>query len=83
MSQLELDRELTRYPALIASELQHTLHSDFVSCVVNVCPRTCNRTADALAAYGCRRPSGLQSTWDFVPRIAEGSVTSEFAESDE
>lgn len=59
------------------------MNSDFVSCVVNVCPHTCNRTADALAAYGCSRPSGLQSTWDFVPQFVEGLVTSEFAESDE
>jgi len=43
----------------------------------------CNKVADALAAYGCRVLSDEQVTWDDVPLIVEGLVTSDCAAANE
>jgi hypothetical protein len=54
---------------------------EFAEAKVEVCPRICNRVADALAAYGCKYPSDDSVTWESVPHFIEGLVTSELAES--
>jgi hypothetical protein len=45
----------------VITEIRLLLMSEFVSYGVNVCPRLCNKVADALVS------SGTQSTWDDVP----------------
>ena len=41
----------------IITELRLLLMSEFVQFRVEVCPRLCNKVADALAAFGCKCPS--------------------------
>lgn len=45
----------------LVAELQ-ALVFKFVNCCVVVCPRTCNKAADILAAFGRSLSSGLQTT---------------------
>ena len=51
--------------------------SEFVEARVQVCPRLCNKVADALAAFGCNCPSDDQITWGDVPCFIENLVTSD------
>jgi ribonuclease HI len=67
----------------VITELRLILLYEFVEAKVEVCPRICNRVADALAAYGCKYPSDDSVTWESVPHFVEGLVTSELAESNE
>jgi hypothetical protein len=57
--------------------------SEFISFSICVCPRNCNKSADAIAAYGCRVSSDDQVTWDDVPRFVEGLVATDLAEPNE
>ena len=47
----------------VITELRLLLMSEFVEARVQVCPRLCNKVADALAAFGCNCPSDDQITW--------------------
>ena len=63
----------------IITELRLLLMSEFVQFRVEVCPRLCNKVADALAAFGCNCPSDDQITWGDVPCFVENLVTSDLA----
>ena len=47
----------------VITELRLLLMSEFVQFRMEVCPRSCNKVADALAAFGCKYPSDDQITW--------------------
>ena len=49
------------------TELRLLLMTEFVSSKISVCSRSCNKVADAIAAFGCRGASDVPITWDFVP----------------
>lgn len=55
----------------IITELKLLPFSEFASWSVCVCPHSCNKTADAIAAYGCRSSSGFRVLWDVVPQFIE------------
>ena len=59
----------------ITTELRLFLMTEFVSSKISVSSRSCNKVADAIAAFGC--------TWDFVLQYVEDLVTSELAVSNE
>ena len=63
--------------------LRLLLMSEFVEARVQVCPRLCNKVADALAAFGCNCPSDDQITWGDVPCSVKNLGTSDLAESNE
>jgi len=67
----------------IVTELRLLRMSEFVDARVQICPRSCNKVADALAAFGCKYPSDDLITWETVPRFVEELVTSDLAESNE
>jgi hypothetical protein len=67
----------------VITELRCILLYDFAEAKFEVCPRICNRVADALAAYGCKNPSDDSVTWESVPHFVEDLVTSDLAESNE
>jgi ribonuclease HI len=67
----------------VITVLRLILLSEFVEAKVEVCPRICNRVADALAAYGCKYPSGDLVTWESIPHFVEGLVTIDLAKSNE
>ena len=67
----------------VVTELRLLVMSEFVEARVQVCPRLCNKVADALAAFGCNCPSDDQITWGDVPRFVENLVTSDLAEFNE
>jgi hypothetical protein len=37
---------------VLIRRIREFVHADFISCIVSVCPRTCNRVADGLGAHG-------------------------------
>jgi ribonuclease HI len=80
-----IDGEEYRLSALgrIVTEIKHLLFSEFQSWSVIVCPRSCNKTADAIAAYGCKSATGSRVVWDVMPQFIEALVISDLAESDE
>lgn len=55
--------------------------SEFANCRIMVCPRSCNKVADAIAAFGCNLSGGVPTTWDLVPPFVEEMVTNNCAES--
>ena len=57
---------LSPFGGLVA-ELQNILFLEFTNRRVLVCPRSCNKAADAIAAFGCNLSGGVQTTWDVVP----------------
>ena len=59
----------------ITTEFRLLLMTEFAYSKVCVRPRSCNKVADAIAAFGC--------TWDFVLQYVEDLVTSELAVSNE
>ena len=67
----------------VITELRLLLMSEFVEARVQVCPRLCNKVADALATFGCNCPSDAQITWGDVPRFVENLVTNDWTESNE
>ena len=67
----------------IVTEIKHLLISEFQSRSVSVCPRSCNKTADAIAAYGCKSATGSRVVWDAMPKFIEALVISDLAKSDE
>jgi len=67
----------------ITTELRLLLMTEFAYSKVYVCPRSCNKGADAIAAYVCKCSSDMSITWDDVPHFLEDLVTSDSAESDE
>lgn len=67
----------------VITELRSLLISEFVSFRLELCPRSCNKVADAIAVFGCKIPSDDPITWGDVPRFVEGLVTSDLAVSNE
>jgi hypothetical protein len=56
----------------IITEIKSLLLDVPVSCKISVCSRGCNKVAHAVAALGCKNPSGVITTWDEVPQGLEG-----------
>jgi hypothetical protein len=48
-----------------------------------VCPRTCNKIADAFASFGCKLSSDMPITWESVLQFVEDLMTSDSTVSDE
>ena len=67
----------------ITTELWLLLMTESAYSKVCVCPRSCNKVADAIVAYVCKCSSDMSVTWDDVPHFVEDLVTSDSAESDE
>ena len=67
----------------VITELRLQLMFEFAESRVQVCPRSCNRVADALAAFGSKYHSDDFVTWESVPHFVEDLVTSDLAASNE
>jgi hypothetical protein len=61
---MALEGEEYRLSALggIITEIRLLLMSEFISFSICVCPKNCNKSADAIGAYGCRVSSDDQVT---------------------
>ena len=63
----------------IITEMKFLLATDFPFCSISVCNHVCNSVTHALAAFGCKIPSGQNATWEGVPHEVEDVVTIDLA----
>jgi hypothetical protein len=54
------DYRLSAMSCLI-TEIKLLASQKFTSCIISVCPRSCNRVAHELAVFGCNLPSSAQN----------------------
>jgi hypothetical protein len=57
------------------------IRSSFTEFKVLFSPRTCNRIAHAVGAFGCKCPEGSPMHWECTPERFEDLVASDSAES--
>ena len=67
----------------VITELKFLTATEFISCSVNVCSRACNKLAHELASLGYKLPSGDHASWDDVPQLLKGLVSSNYAVTEE
>ena len=63
----------------VITKLKFLTATEFISCSVNVCSRACNKLAHELSSLGYKLPSGDHASWDDVPQLLKGLVSSNYA----
>ena len=78
---LKNDGDDLGFCSVLIKEIKETLFLNFQCFGIVYCPRSCNRVADILAAYGANLGNGSQSVWQgYAPDIVNAQVASDLAE---
>jgi hypothetical protein len=60
-------------------QIRLVMATNFVSCSVSICPRSCNRVADCMASHGVAYPDGGREFWCHAPGFVNDLVSSDLS----